>query len=78
VFRNVINNLSIKNGRWKLIAAGKGPAINIPTNTETGNLNQDQLFDLAKDKGEKINVIDKHTEAAGRLKEKLDQIKARK
>ena len=78
VLQNVINNLSIENGTWKFIAPGKGPAINLPTNTELGNLSQDQLYDLSTDIGEKVNVAAKHTEIVDKLRSKLEQIKERK
>ncbi len=78
VLQNVINNLSIEDGKWKFIAPGKGEAMNAPTNTELGNLNQDQLYDLSKDRGEKINVAAQYPEVVERLKFKLAQIKGAK
>ncbi len=78
VLQNVNNNLSIVNGTWKFIAPGKGVAYNPLTNTETGNLNQDQLYDLARDRGEKVNVAAKNGEIVEKLRSKLNIIKDRK
>jgi len=78
VLQNVNNNLSIENGTWKYIAPGKGAAYNPLTNTETGNLNQDQLYDLARDRGEKVNVATKNPKIVEKLRAKLEQVKAAK
>ena len=53
------NNLSIENGKWKYIFPSKGPAYVKQTNTELGNLDKDQLYDLSVDIGEKNNVAEK-------------------
>jgi arylsulfatase A-like enzyme len=78
VLQNVQNNLSIENGAWKFIAPGKGPAINLPTNTELGNLNQDQLYDLSADKGEKVNLAAQNHQIVEKLRARLEHIKAQK
>jgi len=78
VLQNVNNNLSIENGTWKYIAPGKGAAYNPLTNTETGNLNQDQLYDLSSDIGEKLNVATKNPKIVEKLRAKLEQVKAAK
>jgi arylsulfatase A-like enzyme len=78
VLQNVQNNLSIENGKWKFIAPGKGPAYSAATNTEFGNLNQDQLYDLSTDIGEKVNVAAKNSQIVDKLRTKLEQIKAKK
>lgn len=78
VLQNVQNNLSIEDKRWKFIAPGKGPAFQKETNTEFGNLNADQLYDLTKDKGEKVNLAGQFPEVTERLRAKLESIKARK
>ena len=75
VLQNVQNNLSIEDGKWKYIAPGKGPAYNRNTNTELGNLDKDQLYDLTNDKGEKINVAARYPKIVERLKSKLERIK---
>ena len=76
VLQNVNNNLSIEDGKWKYIAPGKGAAYNQQTNTELGNLNQDQLYNLSSDSGEKSNAAVQNPIIVGKLKAKLDQIKA--
>lgn len=78
VLQNVNNNLSIESGNWKFIAPGKGPAYSALTNTEFGNLNQDQLYDLSTDIGEKVNVAAQHPEIVEKLRTKLEQIKTAK
>ncbi len=76
VLQNVHNNLSIENGMWKFIAPGKGPAFGKETNTEYGNLDQDQLYNLATDKGEKMNVAAQNPKIVDQLREKLNQVKS--
>jgi len=77
VQQNVQNNLSIQDGQWKFIAPSKGPAYSKLTNTEFGNLDKDQLYDLTKDSGEKVNLATSHLDQVARLKAKLEQIKSR-
>lgn len=76
VLQNVNNNLSIENGMWKFIAPGKGPAYGKETNTEYGNLDQDQLYNLATDKSEKVNVAAQNPKIVDQLRSKLDQVKS--
>ncbi|MBV5349284.1 arylsulfatase [bacterium] len=76
VLQNVNNNLSIENGIWKFIAPGKGPAYGKETNTEYGNLDQDQLYNLATDKSEKVNVAAQNPQILERLRKKLNQVKS--
>jgi arylsulfatase A-like enzyme len=76
VLQNLQNNLSIENGQWKYIAPGPGPAYGKETNTEYGNLKEDQLYDLSVDRGEKNNVALKNPQIVNRLKAKLSAIKA--
>ncbi len=70
------NNLSVVNGKWKFIAPGNGPAVNKNTNTELGNLDKDQLYDLSVDPGEKNNVAAKNPQIVEKLRAKLEQVKA--
>jgi arylsulfatase A-like enzyme len=76
VLQNVNNNLSIEDGKWKFIAPGPGAPINAPTNTELGNLNQDQLYDLSSDLGEKANVAGKNPQIVEKFRTRLNQIKS--
>ena len=76
VLQNLHNNLSIENGIWKFIEPGKGPAYGKETNTEFGNLNQDQLYDLSTDISEKNNVAVQNPTIVKKLRAELEQIKA--
>ncbi len=78
VLQNVNNNLSIENGTWKFIAPGKGAAYNPLTNTEMGNLDNDQLYNLSTDSGEKVNVAAQNPKIVDKLRTRLNQIKGRK
>ncbi len=78
VLQNVQNNLSIENGKWKYIAPGAGPAYGKETNTEYGNLNKDQLYNLSTDRGEKINLAEQNPKITAELREILKKIKAAK
>lgn len=48
--------LALRQGRWKYIAPGNGPARNAATNIELGNSREPQLYDLEKDPGEARNL----------------------
>jgi arylsulfatase A-like enzyme len=53
-------SLSLRQGRWKLIAPSDGPPLNRNTNTELGNAPTPQLYDLQSDPGERRNLADQH------------------
>ncbi len=55
--------LALREGSWKFIPAGTGPAVQANTVTQTGNAPVDQLYDLAHDLGETRNVAAQHPEA---------------
>jgi len=78
VLQNVNNNLSIEDGTWKFIAPRKGAAKNGATNTELGNLNLDQLYNLSSDKGEKLNVATQNPKIVEKLRSKMEMIKVAK
>ena len=59
--------LSLRQGRWKLIEPGTGAKINRNTNTELGNDSQPQLFDLADDPGETVNLATQHPDRVRRV-----------
>ena len=48
--------LSLRQGHWKYISAGRGPKMNLLTNTELGNDPDGQLYNLSTDRGETRNV----------------------
>ena len=76
VMQNVNNNLAITDGEWKFIPAAKGPVMNINTNTETGNSDVHQLFNLNKDAGEQNNIYEQNKEIADKLAAELKGIVA--
>ena len=78
VLQNVHNTLSIEDGNWKYIAPGNGPAYGKETNTEYGNSKEDQLYDLSKDPGEKVNVAVQNQKMTKGLKDQLEKIKGSK
>lgn len=76
VLQNVHNTLSLINGNWKYIVPSKAPAYGAATNTEYGNLDQDQLYNLAEDPREILNVAGLYPEIVERLKTQVSRIKA--
>ncbi|MEG0807197.1 MAG: sulfatase-like hydrolase/transferase [Alistipes sp.] len=68
--------LSVIVGDWKYIEPNNGPAINIGTNTELGNLPTDQLYNLQADPNERHNLAAENPEKTAELKALLAQIKA--
>jgi arylsulfatase A-like enzyme len=67
--------LSIRAGQWKYIDAGKGPRVNQNTHTELGNDPMPQLYDLAKDPGERTNVAATNPEKTRELSALLETIR---
>jgi arylsulfatase A-like enzyme len=67
--------LSIRKGRWKLIEAARGPAVNRQVNIETGNLGQVQLYDLTADPGETRNLAATEPTQVAELQQLLDQLR---
>jgi arylsulfatase A-like enzyme len=67
--------LSLREGSWKYIAPGNGPAINANTNTEMGNLRTPQLYNLATDLGETKNVAAEHPEIVTKLAARLQALR---
>ena len=66
--------LAIRVGNWKLIPQGKGAAKSADTNVELGNHPNAQLYDLAKDPGEKVNVAAQNPELVQKLAAQLAAI----
>ena len=65
-----VPNAIIK-GEWKFIKATKGPALNKLTNIELANADQDQLYHLKSDTGERNNLRLANPEKAKELAELL-------
>jgi arylsulfatase A-like enzyme len=67
--------LALREGSWKYIPAGPGPAVQTHTATETGNAPVDQLYDLAHDLGETRNVAAQHPERVKAMAARLRSIR---
>jgi arylsulfatase A-like enzyme len=67
--------LTLRQGNWKFIPANQGPARFPQTNTDTGNLPQPQLYDLAADPGERNNVAAQHPERVKEMAAALQKIR---
>ena len=78
ILQNVNNNLSIEDGTWKFIAPGSGAPYNPQTNTELGNLDRDQLYNLSIDRGEKTNLAEQYPGIVKKLRLRLNRIKEAK
>jgi len=68
-------SLSLRQGRWKYIAPGRGPRIDQYTKTELGNDPRPQLYDLAADEGERNNLATTHPETLQEMAARLDEIR---
>lgn len=68
-------SLSISDGEWKYITPNKGPAYNKLTNTELGNSEDEQLYNLHEDVGEKQNVAEKYPDKVKEMKQILEREK---
>lgn len=60
--------LSVIKGDWKYISPRAGAAIANLTNIETGNADEDQLYNLKEDIGEKNNLAKKYPKKVAELK----------
>ncbi len=68
--------LALRDGTWKMIEKGKGPKKNVPTNTELGNDPEPQIYDLARDLGERVNVAGANETRAAAMAAELQKIRA--
>jgi arylsulfatase A-like enzyme len=67
--------LALRQGDWKYIEPGPGPARAANTNVELGNNSAGQLFNLAEDPGEQKNLASQHPEKLKVLAEALVRIR---
>lgn len=67
--------LSVRQGKWKYIESGRGPAINRNVNIETGNSPEIQLYDLEADPGETRNLAGMEPRRATVMGELLQKIR---
>jgi arylsulfatase A-like enzyme len=67
--------LALREGRWKYIPAGTGPAFLAHTATETGEAPVEQLYDLEHDLGETKNVAAKHPDLVKQMAARLQDIR---
>ena len=69
---------AIRAGQWKYIEASKRQKVNVQTNTELGNDTVPQLYDLARDPGERQNVADQNPAKVAELQARLDAIRGKR
>lgn len=67
--------LSLRQGSWKYIEPGSGPALAKHTNTETGRSPQPMLFDLANDPGERNNLAKEMPEKVAEMAAALAKVR---
>jgi len=68
-------SLALIEGRFKYIAPGPGPAFEPNVSIELGNSPEPQLYDLAKDIGERRNLAAERPELVRSMAERLDTIR---
>ena len=74
--QSINSTLSVVTEKWKYIEPSKGPKMNKNTNIELGNDPAPQLYDLAKDKGEKNNVASRYPEQVEKLAATLERVRS--
>lgn len=68
--------LSLRQGDWKLIEAGRGPKRLANTNIESGQAETEQLYNLREDLGESRDLAAEHPDVVAALKGRLQEIRA--
>ena len=69
------SGLALRIGRWKYIEPSNGPKVNANTNTEMGNDSSPQLYDLARDPGERRNLAPAQPDRVKAMRSRLDNIR---
>jgi arylsulfatase A len=72
-----INSIAIIQDNWKYIEPNNAPTMDVLTNTELGNNQQPQLYNLSTDISEKVNLAKTHPKELKRLADILQKIKAK-
>jgi arylsulfatase A-like enzyme len=67
--------ISIRQGPWKLIEAGKAPRVQANTGIESGVAPTAQLYDLADDPGETKDIAAEHPDTVQELRRLLESIR---
>lgn len=70
--------LALREGPWKYIAPGRGPAVAANTGIERGVAPREQLYHLGEDLEEKNNLAEKHPERVRAMAAKLEAIRTGK
>ena len=68
-------NLAYREGDWVFIPPSEGPAYIEATGTDTGRSTEYQLYNLATDLGQRLNLVDREPERAEIMRKALDKIK---
>ena len=71
-------SISLREGRYKFIPAGKGAKFSRSTGIELGNDTVPQLYDLAEDPGETENLAESEPERVRAMAARLDAIRSGK
>ena len=69
------NKLALIRDDWKYIEPGRGPKIQVNTNTETGNDTVPQLYNLKTDLGERNNVAFENAAIVSELTDLLKNVR---
>jgi arylsulfatase A-like enzyme len=69
---------SLRAGPWKYIPAASGPKVQAGTRTETGNVSQGQLYNLANDPGETRNLAAEQRQRVEELAARLAAIRSQR
>ena len=69
--------LALREGSWKYIEPAEGSSVAWQTGIETGNLRAPQLYDLAKDPGESLNLAEREPDRVRHMQDRLAEIRSR-
>jgi arylsulfatase A-like enzyme len=75
-FAHQAGGLALRQGTWKFIPPGKGPARLANTNVESGQAPSGRLYDLAADLGETRDLAAEHPDRAKAMADRLQAIRA--